>query len=103
MHRVTDHFPDDAQDVGDPEWMEYGLARGWSLLTQDERIRRQAAALALLRHHRGIAFCLSSAELRVAAKVDRFHDHQRAIHGHVRSGRFGFYVVYEHRIVRRWP
>jgi PIN like domain len=40
--RAAGETPDAvAQQVSDPEWIEYGLARGWALLTQDERIRRQ--------------------------------------------------------------
>jgi hypothetical protein len=27
VHVVSDHFPDDAQTVSDPEWIAYGLAR----------------------------------------------------------------------------
>jgi PIN like domain len=100
VHLVTDHFPDDAQDVGDPEWIEYGLSRGWALLTQDERIRRQPAALALLRQYRGSIFCLSSAELLVGARAERFHAHQTVIYYRARSRHGGFYVVHEHRVVK---
>jgi hypothetical protein len=40
VHVVSEHFPDDAQKTSDPEWISYGLARGWSLLTQDLLDRR---------------------------------------------------------------
>jgi hypothetical protein len=101
VHLVTGHFPDDAQNVGDPEWIEYGLTRGWALLTQDERIRRQPAALAPLRQYNGSIFCLSSAELPVEARAERFHAHQRVIYDRAGSRRGGFYLVYEHRVVKR--
>lgn len=101
MHLVTDHFDDDAQNVSDPDWMEYGLDHRWVLLTQDERIRRQPAALEPLRRHQGMIFCLSNAELTVAAKADRFHRHQGPIYDRVRRGRGGFYLVEEYRIDRR--
>src|SRR5262249_40830355 len=44
VHLITDHYPDDAQNIADDEWMAEGLERGWSLLTQDDRIVRQEAA-----------------------------------------------------------
>jgi hypothetical protein len=46
---VSDVFPDDGQNVSDPEWIEYGLTQGWGLLTQDVRIATQPAVQALLR------------------------------------------------------
>lgn len=101
VHLVTDHFPDDAQHVGDPEWIEHGLSHGWALLTQDERIRKQPAALAPLRQHKGLIFCLSSAELLVPVRADRFHVHQGRIYDYVRSGRAGFYLVLEHQVVKQ--
>jgi hypothetical protein len=100
VHLVTDHFADDAQKVSDPEWIEHGLSRGWALLTQDARIRRQPAALAPLRRHSGLMFCLNSAELPVQTRADRFHTHQAAIYARVRSRQGGFYMVPEHRLVR---
>jgi PIN like domain len=101
IHLISDHFPDDAQAVSDPDWMAYGLSRSWALLTQDERIRRQPAALELLRRHRGAIFCLSSAELPVRARVERLCAHQGAICDAVRTGRGGFFLVHEHLVVRQ--
>jgi hypothetical protein len=100
VHLVTDHFADDAQAISDPEWIEYGLSRGWALLTQDARIRRQPAALAPLRRWCGAMFCLSSAELPVETRADRFHANEAAIYARVRSRQGGFYVVHEHRLVK---
>lgn len=68
IHVVGDYFPDDGQRVGDPEWMEHGLSRGWSLLTQDERIATQPVAITLLRRYKGIIHCLDSAQLPVRTK-----------------------------------
>ncbi|MFF5080487.1 hypothetical protein ACFY36_25840 [Actinoplanes sp. NPDC000266] len=102
-HDITDHFENDAQDVGDPEWMEYGLSRGWSLLTQDKRIRNQVSALELLGDHAGRIFCLSSGNLLVSDRAERFHSQQSAIFQHVVAGAVGFFVVYDHGVVRRWP
>ncbi|HEY0532474.1 MAG TPA: hypothetical protein VGD29_12850 [Actinoplanes sp.] len=103
VHDITDHFANDAQDVSDPDWMRFGLGMGWSLLTQDKRIRTQVEALQLLAGHHGQIFCLSSGELRVAARADRFASHQAAMRRHIANGRAGFFVVYEQEVIRRWP
>jgi hypothetical protein len=39
VHRITEHFPGDAQHVADEEWLEYGLCRGWTPLCKDGRIK----------------------------------------------------------------
>lgn len=98
---IADHFRDDAQDVSDPEWIEFGLSRGWSMLTQDVRIRTQPEVHRLLRAHRGTVFCLSNAELPVSVRADRFHAQQASIYQRVRDGKPGFFVVTETAIVRR--
>lgn len=98
---LGDHFPDDGQNVGDPEWMEYGLARGWSLLTQDERISTQPLARSLLRKHQGVIHCLDSAQLPAQVKAERFHARQRVIYQRVIDQRTGFYVVHEAGTPRR--
>jgi hypothetical protein len=95
VHVIGDHFPDDAEDVGDPEWIEYGLRRNWSLLTQDERISTQPVVRELLIRYHGCVHCLDSANLSAAAKAGRFEAHRRAIHQHVLDRRVGFFVVRE--------
>lgn len=101
IHLIGDHFPDDAQQTGDDEWIEHGLQRGWSLLTQDERISTQPAVGALLNGYRGCAHCLDSANLGALAKATRFEMHRKAIHQHVLDRRVGFYVVHEFGPPRR--
>jgi hypothetical protein len=101
IHLIADHFPDDAQKIDDPECIEYGLSRGWSLLTQDERIRRQPAALAPLRRYQGMIFCLATADLLAEAKADWFHRRQGAIYDRVRAGRAGFFLVHDYKLARR--
>jgi anti-sigma factor RsiW len=95
VHLLGDHFPDDGEQVSDPEWINYGLVRGWSLLTQDLRIATQPAAMEMLRAHRGSIFCLDSAELSVRVRAERFHSRQGAIYQYVRDGRTGFFVIGE--------
>ncbi|MFI6079052.1 hypothetical protein ACIA5C_46860 [Actinoplanes sp. NPDC051343] len=114
VHDITDHFANDAQDVSDPDWMSFGLNAGWALLTHDKRIRTQVEALQLLAEDDGQIFCLSSGDLRVAARADRFASgrtspapaapttnrstrpyaghpplHRAAIHRHIARGRAG--------------
>jgi len=101
VHIIGDHFPDDAQDVGDDEWTEYGLSRGWSLLTQDERISTQSVVRDLLTRYHGCVHCLDSANLSAAAKAARFESHRQAIHQHARDRRVGFFVVHEFGRPRR--
>ncbi len=62
---ISDHFADDAEEISDPDWVEYGLQRGWSLLTQDERISHQVIVREMLRKYRGCIHCLDSANLPV--------------------------------------
>ncbi|SNY61768.1 hypothetical protein [Paractinoplanes atraurantiacus] len=85
VHDITDHFENDAQDVGDPEWMEYGLSRGGSLLSQDKRIRNQVSALGLLNDHSGRIFCLSSGNLLISDRAERFQ--ALAVGGYLSRGR----------------
>jgi hypothetical protein len=73
------------------------------LLTQDKRIRTQVEALHLLAEDDGQIFCLSSGDLRVAARADRFALHRAAIHRHIARGRAGFFVGYEREVIKRWP
>lgn len=101
VHVISDHFPNDAQAVSDPEWIEYGLQRGWSLLTQDERICTQPAVKAMLREYRGCVHCLDSANLAIRARVARFEAHRGAIYQHVRDRRVGFFLVRENGAPRR--
>jgi hypothetical protein len=101
VHTISDHFPDDAQQISDPEWVEYGLRHGWSLLTQDERISHQVAVREMLRKYRGCIHCLDSANLSVQARADRFDAHRRVIYQHVRDGKVGFFTVHEFGRTRR--
>jgi hypothetical protein len=101
VHIISDHFPDDARDISDPEWVEYGLQHGWSLLTQDERISTQVAVKALLRQYRGCIHCLDSANLSARAKADRFEAHRRVIYQHARDRKVGFFLVHESGPPRR--
>lgn len=45
VHRATDQYPNDAQEINDEDWLEYGLRNGWTPLCKDGRIngRRHSA------------------------------------------------------------
>lgn len=101
VHTIGNHFTEDAQSISDPEWVEYGLERGWSLLTQDERISTQVTVMTMLRDYRGCIHCLDSANLPIRVRAERFDTHRRAIYQHVRDGRVGFFMVHEHGAPRR--
>jgi hypothetical protein len=101
VHVISDHFPDDAQHVSDPEWIEYGLSRGWALLTQDLRIATQVEVHALLRRHKACIHCLDSSELPVQVRAERFDARRGPIHQSVLDRRVGFFVIHEKGPLRR--
>jgi len=101
VHVISDHFPDDAQSISDPEWIDYGLKQGWGLLTQDLRISMQSEVQALLRKYQACIHCLDSSELPVRVRADRFESCRRPIHQAVLGRRTGFFVVHEHGPPRR--
>ena len=87
----------------DPEWISHGLRQGWSLLTQDKRIRYRSAEIGALADGGGTMFCLSSGNLMIQARVDYFEGQRAAIHRVARSDAVALYLVYPDRIERRWP
>lgn len=103
MHLLSDVYPNDGQDVSDPEWVRLGLSRGWTLLTQDQRIRTQAPVLEWVRESGRTIHCLSSGTLEVAERADRLLRHKAKIWRYATNGPAGFYVVYADKVVRRWP
>ena len=56
VHRIADHYPNDASDIPDENWIAEGCSRGWVLLSKDKRIRYRAAKLEALQE--GHLFCL---------------------------------------------
>lgn len=65
IHRITDHFPDDAQFVSDPAWMDYGLQRGWIPLHKDGRIVGNPTERAPVERHLAAMFFLDNQQLRI--------------------------------------
>lgn len=86
VHRAAKHFPDDAQDVPDVAWLNYGLERGWSPLCKDGRIRGRQAEREPLEVHGAVLFYLDNQQLVVVEMVHRFHRSQQAIYRAVAGG-----------------
>jgi hypothetical protein len=102
IHHIADYYSDDAQSVEDERWIAEGTARGWALLTKDQKIRYRGAELAAL--HGGQLFCLANGNLTIDEMVERFDLAQAAIERAVAIGEAGFWHVYAGgKIVRKWP
>jgi hypothetical protein len=103
IHRAAAHFPDDAQDVEDETWLDYGLARGWSPLCKDGRIKGRHAERAPLEVHSGVLFYLDNQQLRIAEMISRFHQAQHAIYRAVERAGPRAYAVGTSGIRATWP
>lgn len=103
VHRAAAHFPDDAQDVADEDWLAYGLERHWSLLCKDGRIKGRHAEREPLEIHGGVLFYLDNQQIRVAEMVARFHRSQAAIYRAVERGGPRIYAVGAAAIRPTWP
>lgn len=103
VHMVSEIYPNDGQDVSDPDWISHGLRLGWSLLTQDQRIRYRSAEIGALADGGGTMFCRSSGNLMIQDRVDYFEGQREAIHRVAGSDAVALYLAYKDRIERRWP
>lgn len=103
VHRITDHFPNDAQDVDDPVWMDYGLQRGWFPLHKDGRIVGNPTERAPVESHDSVMFFLDNQNLVVDEMVHRFHVNQARIYRLTRRARAECYAVNADGVLRRWP
>jgi hypothetical protein len=103
VHQVGDHFPDDAQQISDPEWIRYGVKRGWTLITQDKRIRYRSDELAAVHLTGGVMVQLGDGNLTIAVKVERLPAHRDAIYAAARRGGLVLSRLHADRIVKVWP
>lgn len=103
VHRASDHFADDAQNVPDHEWLEYGLQHGWTPLCKDGRIKGRCSERAPLEKHRAVLFYLDNQRLVRAEMVFRFHRSRSRIHRAVERGGPAAYAVNAEGIRRTWP
>jgi hypothetical protein len=103
VHRAGEHFPNDAQDVADQDWLEYGLQRGWTPLCKDGRIKGRSSEREPLERHEAVLFYLDNQRLRRAEMVERFHNSQIRIYAAVSRGGPAAYAVNAEGIRRTWP
>ena len=102
VHLIADHYPDDATDVADQEWIAEGCSRGWVLLTKDKRIRYRAAELEAL--HEGHLFCLVGGNLDIDGMSQAFLNAIPKIERVAQEEPIGFWHVYRNgQIKRMWP
>lgn len=103
VHRITDHFADDAQDIPDEDWLAYGLEHGWSPLCKDGRIKGRSHERAPLEAHQAVLFYLDNQCLVRAEMIRRFHGARQHIHRAVVRGGPAAYAVNAVGIRRTWP
>jgi hypothetical protein len=102
VHLIADFYPQDAQEIGDAQWIADGCRRGWTLLTKDRRIRYRTDELSALT--RGHLFCLADGNVTLDQIAQRFLDAMPAIHRAVRNAEVGFWHVHANgRISKMWP
>jgi hypothetical protein len=95
---INEIYANDAQEVDDKVWIEYGSSRGWAMLTKDKRIRRKPqfdwATTPI--------FALADGTLSLNAMVARFERSRRQI-WKAATGDREFWHVYERTCARVWP
>jgi hypothetical protein len=102
VHLIADFYFDDAQQVGDSEWIAEGCQRGWALLTKDQRIRYRTDELAALTN--GHLFCLADGNATLDTIAQRFLKAMPAIHRAAYRTSVGFRHVHAGgRITKMWP
>ncbi|HEY3749178.1 MAG TPA: hypothetical protein VGL80_08265 [Pseudonocardiaceae bacterium] len=103
VHRVTEHFENDAQDIPDEEWLEYGLSHGWTPLCKDGRIKGRHHERVPLEVHSAVLFYLDNQCLVRRDMISRFHAAEQQIHRAVLRGGPAAYAVSANGIRRTWP
>ena len=102
IHLVADHYPNDADEVPDEDWIAEGCSRGWILLTKDKRIRYRAAELEALQE--GHLFCLITGNMNIEEMTQAFLDALPKIERAAGEEPVGFWHVYRDGKIRRmWP
>jgi hypothetical protein len=103
IHRITDVFPDDAQDIDDQDWITYGLDRGWVPLCKDGRIKGRNKERDPLIVYCAVLFYLDNQQLPRAEMVRRFHHARQKIERRVRRGGPAAYAVTADDVRKTWP
>ncbi len=103
MHRIADHFPADAQHTSDPDWIRFGVGRGWALLTQDQRIRYHEDELAAVAECGGVMFVLANGNLTIEQRIAWFCSNRSAVFAAAVQKGPALYKIYPDRIAKTWP
>lgn len=103
VHRIVAHFPNDAAEIADEEWLAYGFQRGWTPLCKDGRIKGRAEERRPLELYGGVLFYLDNQQLLRAEMVRRFHQARSMIERCVHKGGPAAYAVRSDRVERTWP
>ena len=103
VHLIADHFADDAQGVADQDWIDYGLARGWTPLCKDGRIRGIEAERRPVVKHEAVLFYLDNQQLKIDEMVRRFHSSQEQIYRRIANGGPAIFAVRADGLRRTWP
>lgn len=103
VHRATDHYPNDAQEINDEDWLEYGLRNGWAPLCKDGRIKGRRHEREPLITYGGVLFYLNNQRLVRAEMVRRFRVSEPAILRAIERGGPAAYAVGSNGIRRTWP
>jgi uncharacterized protein with PIN domain len=102
VHLIAEHYPNDASDTPDEDWVAEGCSHGWVLLTKDERIRYRAAELEALQE--GHLFCLITRNMNIEEMTQAFLDSLPKIERAATEEPVGFWHVYRDGKIRRmWP
>jgi PIN like domain len=102
VHLIADHYPSDASNVPDEDWIAEGCSRGWVLLTKDKRIRYRAHELTPL--HGGHLFCLAGGNMTIAEMSQVLLLAMPKVIRAVETTDTGFWHVYRDGSIKRmWP
>lgn len=103
LHMLSDHFPDDAQNVEDEIWLDYGLRKGWTPICKDGRIRGRQHERQPIEVHQAALFYLDNQSLMIDDMVVRFHSAKKSIERAIERGGPACFAVTREGIRRTWP
>jgi PIN domain-containing protein len=103
IHLIADVFPDDAQDIADDAWIDYGLVRHWVPVCKDGRIRGRTEERHPLVVHGAVLFYLDNQQLRIAEMITRLEENRSRIEQAARRGGPAICAISADRVRRTWP
>ena len=103
IHLIADEFPDDAQNVADDTWIDYGLARSWVPVCKDGRIKGRTDERHPLVVHQAALFYLDNQQLRIADMIARLSVNHARIERAAKRGGPAIYAVSADGVRKTWP